>query len=300
MVSEEFTRFRDAMAAMTATATPPATLQERRDLMEATMATRPLADGVEAEELDAGGVLVVSCRQTSGPRHPVLLYFHGGGYRLGSARSYRAYGSQLAGSLPAEVMLVDYRLAPEHPFPAAVDDALQAYRWLLDQEGGPERIVVAGDSAGGGLAAALLLKARDEGLPPPAGAACLSPWADLANSSPSYTACAGSDALFSKAAADEAAGLYLQGADPADPLASPVRGDWTGMPPLLIQASEHEVLRDDAMALASAARGAGVKVDLHLYPEMPHVWQINYPAFPEAVEAVGQLASFVSRVTKGS
>ena len=270
-------------------------------MIESAMGARPLADGVEAEELDADGVLVVSCRRRdSGKDEPALLYFHGGGYRMGSARSFRAYGSQLAAACAAEVLLVDYRLAPEHPFPAAVDDALRAYRWLLAREGGPHRIVFAGDSAGGGLVAALLLRARDDGLPTPAGAACLSPWADLANASASYGSNSDSDALFSKSAADEAAGLYLQGADPTDPVASPVRGDWAGMPPLLIQASEDEVLRDDATALADAARRAGVDVELHLYPGMPHVWQLHYPAFPEAVEAVGQLSSFVNRATASS
>jgi acetyl esterase/lipase len=157
--------------------------------------------------------------------------------------------------------------------------------------------VIGGDSAGGGLAAALALRARDEGLPLPAGVVCLSPWADLTNRAGSYTRCAESDVLFSKMSADEAAGLYLNGADPSDPMASPVRGDWAGLSPLLIQASECEVLVDDATGLADEARRAGVDVELHLYPDMPHVWQMHYPLFPEAVQAVDQVCEFVARVT---
>jgi acetyl esterase/lipase len=265
--------------------------------MEMTMGRLPLAEGVTATSLDADGVAVVSCVRHGGSGDPAVLYFHGGGYRLGSATSYRSYGSHLARACSAQVLLVDYRLAPEHPFPAAVDDALVAYRWLLADERLAARVVIGGDSAGGGLAAALALRARDEGLPLPAGVVCLSPWADLTNSAGSYGRCAESDALFSKASADEAAGLYLNGTDAVNPLASPVRGDWVGLPPLLIQASECEVLVDDATGLAANAGRAGVDVELHLYPDMPHVWQMHYPLFPEAVQAVDQVRDFVVRVT---
>ena len=296
MVSDEFRAFHAQMAAVTAGA-QPASLAERRERMETTMSRLPLADGVTATAHQAGGVRVISCTREKGPDDPALLYLHGGGYRLGSAASYRAYGSHLARACSARVLLVDYRLAPEHPFPAAVDDALITYRWLLDDQRSAERVVVGGDSAGGGLAAALALRARDEGMPLPAGTVCLSPWADLTNTAGSYSRCAESDTLFSKFAADEAAGLYLNGADPAHPLASPLRGDWQGLPPLFIQASECEVLADDATGLASNAGRAGVDVELHMYRDMPHVWQVHYPTFPEAVQAVDQVAAFVARVT---
>jgi epsilon-lactone hydrolase len=300
MVSDEFQAFQTQMTAAMAGA-QPASLAERRERMEMTMSRLPLAEGVTATSLDADGVPVVACAREDGSDDPALLYFHGGGYRLGSATSYRAYGSQLARACSARVLLVDYRLAPEHPFPAAVDDALAAYRWLLDRQPrarvAAERVVIGGDSAGGGLAAALALRARDEGLPLSAGVVCLSPWADLTNGAGSYTRCAESDALFSKMSADEAADLYLNGADAANYLASPVRGDWAGLPPLFIQASECEVLVDDATGLADKARGAGVDVELHLYSDMPHVWQVHYPLFPEAVQAVDQVRDFVARVT---
>jgi acetyl esterase/lipase len=296
MASDEFRAFQAQMAAAMAGA-QPASLAERRERMETSMSRLALAEGVTATSLDAQGVTVVGCARDEGSDDPALLYFHGGGYRLGSATSYQAYGSHLARACSARVLLVDYRLAPEHPFPAAVDDALAAYRWLLAGRQPAPKVVIGGDSAGGGLAAALALRARDEGLPLPAGVVGLSPWADLTNGADSYTRCAGSDALFSKMSADEAAGLYLNGTDPANPLASPVRGDWAGMPPLLIQASECEVLVDDATALADTARRAGVDVELHLYSDMPHVWQTHYPLFPEAVEAVEQVRDFVARVT---
>jgi len=315
MASDEFRAFQAQMAAAMAAAPPPTALAERRQRMEEAMSQLPLAEGVRASSLNAGGVTIVSCIPEGGADQPSLLYFHGGGYRLGSAATYRSYGSHLARACSARVLLVDYRLAPEHPFPAAIDDAVLAYRWLIDQGGrsgqlpaseeiraseeitASEEIVVGGDSAGGGLAAALVLRAKEEGLPLPSGVLCLSPWADLTNGAGSYVRCAPTDALFSKMSADEAAGLYLAGADPAQPYVSPIRGDWSGLPPLLIQASDCEVLTDDAVALAESARTAGVDVELHLYPEMPHVWQLNYPRFPEAVEAVDQISAFVARVT---
>jgi len=296
MVSDEFRAFQAQMAAATAGA-QPSSLAERRERMETAMSGLPLADGVTATSHHAGAVEVISCSRQEGQNDPALLYFHGGGYRLGSAASYRAYGSHLARACSARVLLVDYRLAPEHPYPAAVDDAVTAYRWLLDEQKTTGRVVFGGDSAGGGLAAALVLRARDEGMPLPAGVVCLSPWADLTNTAASYVRCAETDALFSKSSADEAAGLYLQGADPAQALVSPARADWHGLPPLLIQASECEVLADDATALAKTARDAGVDVELQLYSDMPHVWQVHYPMFPEAVEAVDQVGAFIARVT---
>ena len=292
MPSKEFQAYADRLAQAPP---PPDDLQERRARMEAAMGQIPLAEGVTAEVVDAGGVPAVVCT----PAEPAatLLYFHGGGYRMGSATVYRAYGSHLATATGARTVVVDYRLAPEHPFPAAVDDAVAAYRWLLDQGTPPASIVIGGDSAGGGLTAALLLAAREKGLPLPAGGVCLSPWVDLRNQAPTYIANAETDRMFSKASADEAAGLYLGDQDPAQPLASPVLGDWHGMPPLLIQVGGIEVLLDDAHALANVAGTAGVDVDLHVYDEMPHVWQMGYPAFPEAVEAVDEIAAFVRRVT---
>jgi acetyl esterase/lipase len=188
-------------------------------------------------------------------------------------------------------------LAPENPFPAAVDDALTVYRWALARGNDPARIVVGGDSAGGGLTAALLLAARDAGLPQPAGGVLLSAWGDLRNVAESFTTNAGTDRLFSKETADVGAGLYLGERDRTNPLASPVLADFAGLAPLLIHVSAAEVLRDDSAAIAAAARAAGVSVEHEEYADMPHVWQLSYPAFPEAVDSVDKIGDFITSVT---
>jgi acetyl esterase/lipase len=294
MASREFHAYQ-ARAAAQPQAAPPASIAELRARIDAALGSVPLAPGVAERRTDAAGVPLVGLERAGGERDPVLLYFHGGGYRIGSAHAWRAYGSRLAAGCELRVWLVDYRLAPEHPFPAAVDDAVRAYRWLLAQGETSDRIVLGGDSAGGGLAAAALHALRREDLPLPAGAACLSPWADLTNRAGSYRTRAHTDKLFGHKQAEEAAALYLAGHPARDPLASPVFADWTGMPPLLIHAGDIEVLLDDATALAERARAAGGDVHLSVYPEMPHVWHLAYPAFPEAVQAIEELAAFVRR-----
>ncbi len=297
MASSEFHDFQRRMAAMPS-APPAASIVELRARIEAAMAPLPLADGVVAENLDLDGVPAVLCQMAdSSPDDPWFLYFHGGGYRICSAQSYKAHGSQLARACKSKVLLVDYRLAPEHPFPAAVEDTLVAYRWLLRSGVPAKNVVVGGDSAGGGLTAAFLLAARDEGEPLPAGGLCLSGWLDLTNSSPSFQRNAETDLLFSAAIASEASLQYLQGQDPRNPWVSPVYGDWSGMCPLLIICGGTEVLEDDSARLAAAARDADVEVQHKVYPEMPHVWQTHYPAFPEAIAAVEQMATFIRSVT---
>jgi monoterpene epsilon-lactone hydrolase len=194
--------------------------------------------------------------------------------------------------------VVDYRLAPENPFPAGLDDGLAAYRWVLEKGVPSTRIVIAGDSAGGGITASLLLAAKQNGLALPAGGMCLSPWVDLTNTASSYTSNAASDVMFGKASADEAAALYLQGHDPRDPLVSPVFGNWAGGSPMLVINGSIESLYDDADRLTEVAKAAGVDVEHTVYPGMPHVWQTSYPAFPEAVTAVEQMAAFMARVVR--
>jgi monoterpene epsilon-lactone hydrolase len=271
-------------------------LVERRRAIEAAMAELPIADGTAVSHTVADGIGLDLCTRVGVDDDPWILYFHAGGYRLCSARSYRSHGSFLAVACRAKVLLVDYRLAPEHPFPAALTDGLGAYRWLLDEGVSPSLVVVGGDSAGGGLAASLLLASKAGGLPIPAGAMCMSPWVDLTNSSPTYESNAATDAVFPKAVADEARDQYLQGADPINPLASPVYGDWVGLPPMLIVNSSAEALAGDAELLCRAARDAGVRVDHVVLDEMHHGWQTDYPAYPEAVAAVEEMAAFVRRV----
>jgi acetyl esterase/lipase len=271
---------------------PDPELVEKRASIDAALGAVPLADGTTATDRTLGGVPVVDVVAGDGP---VVLYLHGGGFRMGSALAYRAYGSHLAKAIGGRVVVVDYRLAPEHPFPAAPDDVVAAYAALLEEA---SAIVVAGDSAGGNLSAGLVLTARQRGLPEPAGVVCCSPWADLTNSAATYETKAEVDQLFSLASATEAAAAYLAGGtDPKEPIASPVFGDWTGAPPTLIQVGELEVLLDDAAKLAAALGDAGVDVRHRVYAGMPHVWQLGYPALPEAVEAVEEIAAFVREVT---
>ena len=199
----------------------------------------------------------------------------------------------LARRMRASAVLPDYRLAPEHPFPAAPRDALAAYAGLLDEGIDPARIVMGGDSAGGGLVFAALHMALAEGLPLPAAMLAFSPWADLTGSGESLTTLARRDALIPVRRFAEIRDVYLAGADPRDPRASPVFGRFAGAPPVLIQASEHEVLRDDARMLAARLRADGAAATLELTPRVPHVWQIFQRHLPEADAALDRAAAFL-------
>lgn len=289
------TEFHELEKRLAAAPSPPddETLEVRRARIDVAMGGLPLADGVQDEPARLGGVPSIWLQRREANDAPVLVYLHGGGYRMGSAHGWRSYASQLAVACRARVLLVDYRLAPEHPFPAALDDTLAAYRALLASGVDPGRIVLAGDSAGGGLTASALVALRDAGDALPAGAVCISPWADLTNTAETFDTNAATDRLFSRELAQLAAGLYLDGGDARSPLASPALASFEGLPPLLIHASEAEVLLGDARALAARAGEAGVEVALSLYPEMPHVWHLSVPAFPEAVLAVEEIADFV-------
>jgi len=300
MASPEYDAFKAAAAARPVPP-PPADIAELRSRIDEAMSQIPIAEGAIAEPFVRGGVTGIECRpgSLSGRAFddaPVLVYLHGGGFRIASALAYRAYGTHLADVMDARVLLVDYRLAPEHRFPAAVEDSFAVWESLLADGVESTRIVVAGDSAGGGLAASVTLHALADGVLP-AGTICLSPWVDLTVTAATYDSRADVDSMFSRAAAEEAAPAYLAGHDPTDPIASPVFGDWSGAPPLLVIVGDHEVLLDDSHRLAQVAGDAGVDVSLSVYPEMPHIFPFNYPAFPEAVQGVEEMAAFVRRVT---
>jgi len=194
------------------------------------------------------------------------------------------------------VLALDYRMAPEHPYPAALNDALAGYCWLLDQGAKPDRILLAGDSAGGGLTLALLLKLRDEGVPLPAGAVALSPWTDLATTGASLHTKADTDPMLVASEIPHHAAMYLGGADPRDPYASPLYGDPRGLPPTLIQAGGDEVLLDDGVRMAEKMQAAGCDVELQVWPRMPHVFQLLATVMPEAQAAVAEIARFARRV----
>lgn len=230
---------------------------------------------------------------------PTILYFHGGGYYFCSPRTHRSLVFGLATRAAAPAFSLDYRLAPEHRFPAALDDTTAAYRRLLAEGIAPQSIVIAGDSAGGGLALATLVALRDAGEPMPAGAVLFSPWTDLSASGASICSNDGADPMFAGVAIGRAAQVYLGDTPNTHPYASPVYADLHGLPPLLIQVGSTEVLLDDSRRVAERARSVGVEADLQIWPKMPHVWPLFVPFIPEAGRALDDAARFVRRVTGG-
>ena len=233
----------------------------------------------------------------SSPHQPsvIVLYLHGGGYLFGSPKTHRQVLIAMAKAFRAPAYGLDYRLAPEHPFPAAVEDAAKAYQWLLARH--PEAgIVLAGDSAGAGLAIATAVGVRDAGLKLPAAIVAFSPYSDLAVTGASVEANAKSCAMFTPRAIREAAAMYLAGADARDPRASPLYADLAGLPPMLLFASRHEILRDDTLRLAERAAAAGVKVELIVRDRLPHVWPVFVTLLPEARDAFTTVSAFAERV----
>ncbi len=227
--------------------------------------------------------------------HPrlTMLYLHGGGYLLCSPRTHRTITTFFARHLPARVCVPDYRLAPEHPFPAGLEDALAAYRWLRHQGIAAEEIVAAGDSAGGGLLLSMLLTLRDAGEALPAAAALMSPWTDLAGTGASILSNTLTDVWFYGESLPIAARLYLGGQPPTHPIASPLYADLRGLPPLIIHASDHEIVRDDSVRFAAKAQAAGVPVQLKVWPGLPHIWQAFIPFLPEARQSLDEIAAFL-------
>jgi acetyl esterase/lipase len=224
----------------------------------------------------------------------VILYLHGGGYCIGSPRSHRGLCAQLAFASGARAVAPDYRMGPEVPFPAAVDDALAAYRALLDQGFAPGGIVIAGDSAGGGLTFATALAARQAGLPQPAGLFAISPWANLTPTGPSYVDKAAVDPMITAEALGLFAEAYLGGGSPLDVLASPALADLTGLAPILIQVGSEEVLLSDSVAMEIAALNAGVPVELEVWPEMIHVWHAFYGVLGAGRNAIAAAGRWIA------
>jgi len=269
------------------------TTAERRAQYERAEKVFPTPPDVKVERVNAPAAPAEWLRPPSATPGRVVLYLHGGGYVIGSPRSHRHLAAAIAGAAGASALLLDYRLAPEHPFPAAVEDATAAYRWLLDQAIAPERIVIAGDSAGGGLTVATLLALREARVPLPAGGVCISPWVDLTCSGASYATKAAADPIVRRAGVEEMARAYLGATPPRTPLASPLFADLRGLPPLLIHVGSDEVLLDDAVQLAERAKAAGVDATLEIYDRMIHVWHWFLPMLDEAQTAVNAIGRFV-------
>jgi acetyl esterase/lipase len=269
-----------------------APLEELRQWLETLATVTPPADDVWFEPVDAGGVPAEWAVAPVARADAAILYLHGGGYALGSIATHRRLAGEISRAAGARVLLIDYRLAPEHPHPAAVDDSTAAYRWLLEQGFDPARISIAGDSAGGGLTMATLLALRDAGAPLPACAVPISPWVEMEAGAESYTTRAALDPMLSAEGIKRMADWYLAGQDMRAPLASPLHGDLTGLPPLLVQVGDAEVLLDDSTRLVEKARAAGVDATCEVGPDCIHVWHA-LPGVPEAEEAIGRLGSFI-------
>lgn len=289
------------LAAMFRAAPPPLEtpdVTQMRANMEGMAALGGAEPGTALEPADAGGVPAEWSVAPGASRTRAILYLHGGGYVIGSIATHRGLVSRLSAASGAAGFAIDYRLAPEHPFPAAVDDAVAAYRWLLGQGTEPGRIAIAGDSAGGGLTIATLLALRDAGAPLPACAVTFSPWTDLALEGRSMDERDARDPMVHRPGLQQMAGWYLAGQDARQPLASPIHGDLRGLPPLLIQVGTEETLYDDAVRLAVRAVEAGVPTAFEPYPEMFHVFQI-FGMLPEAHAAVKAAGAFIARHTGG-
>lgn len=225
-----------------------------------------------------------------------IVYFHGGGYFFCGLETHRPTCAYLARTAQARVLSVDYRMAPEHVFPAAVDDAVAWWSELLKQGIDPKTVVFAGDSAGGGLTLACLVASRDQGLPLPAGAILFSPWSDLSCSGETMKTLADADVMFNPHSLPEAAALYLAGKPTDTPLASPLFADLRGLPPMMIHASKHEILLADSTRLHERAKAQGVTSELHLKAKMPHVWPTML-MLPEARQTLKECGEFAARVT---
>jgi monoterpene epsilon-lactone hydrolase len=248
---------------------------------------------VTVEPVTANGVRGEWTSTPDADQSSAILYLHGGGYVIGSLDSHRHLAAEAGRAARSRTLAIDYRMAPEHPFPAAVEDTVASYRFLVDSGIRPNRIAVAGDSAGGGLVVGALLAIREAGLPLPACGWCISPWVDMEALGQSYIDRAAADPTVQKDRIVGMAQTYLGGADPRHPHAAPIYGDLAGLPPLLIQVGAAETLLDDALCLARKAGAADVVVDLQIWPEMIHVWHLYFPMLAAGRRAIASGGSFI-------
>ncbi|HYL58266.1 MAG TPA: alpha/beta hydrolase [Candidatus Acidoferrales bacterium] len=270
---------------------PNASIEARRAGME--RISERVAPDIVCEKVTAGNVPAEWISAPGANTQRVILYLHGGGYVVGSINTHRAMIARIARAANARALAIDYRLAPENPFPAAVDDAVAAYKWLLAKGHKSNNIVIAGDSAGGGLTIAALLKLRDAGAALPAGAVPISPWADLEGKGESIRSRAARDPMVTQDNLAGSAKQYYGNHDPKDPLVSPVHGDFRGLPPMLIHVGDAEILLDDATRVAERAKAAGVKVELEVWDDMIHVWHVFAKILPEGQQAIDKIGKWV-------
>ncbi len=266
---------------------------QRRERLDAIGSTSPIATDIRLDAIDINGVPAEWSLAPGSDPARVLLFFHGGGYCSGSITSHRGMVTAVGRAAGVRTLAVGYRLAPEHPFPAALDDALTAYRFLVDRQVAPEKIAIGGDSAGGGLSLAAMTRLRDAGTPLPGCAWLVSPWVDLQMTGASLMAKASVDPLIQKPYLEELAAAYLAGTDPADPRVSPLHADLTGLPPLLIQVGSAETLLDDAVRIARRAGAADVPVSLEVWPHMIHAWHLWAAQLEDGRRAIAAAGAFI-------
>ena len=247
----------------------------------------------EITAVEANGIPGEMVRATGATGDGVTLYLHGGGYVIGSPATHREFGRRLSAETGGGVLTIDYRLSPEDPFPAPVEDATAAYEWLLEQGHDPASLSIAGDSAGGGLTVATLLSIRERGLPMPSCGVCLSPWVDMEGLGGSMTTRADRDPMVQREGLVAMGGVYLGGADPRSPLAAPMYADLAGLPPLLIQVGTRETLYDDATRLARVAMDSEVETVFEPWKEMIHVWHLFAPMLDEGQQAIERIGEFI-------
>jgi len=290
MASEQLQLIINAMRAAPVLDQP--TVQQQRAGFEQGSGLTPLQEDVFVEQVDAAGVPAEWVSIDGHTGSVTTLFLHGGGYCIGSLNTHRRLVGDIARATSGRALQIEYRLGPEHPHPAAIDDAVAAYRWLLTQNIAPEQLIIAGDSAGGGLTAATLLALRDAGDPLPTCGVLISPWLDLTCTSDSFASKVSEDPVLTQRNLKMWAHMYA-GEHTRAPLISPLFGDLAGLPPLLIQVGTAELLLDDSTRFAERAKAAGVDVTLEVWDEMIHIWPIMAFMLPEGQQAIDRIGAFI-------
>ncbi len=291
MAGAEITKLKQILREKALPAGAQVTLEQRRKGME--KVAFKVAEDIVIEHVKVGGCAAEWLRAPGTDAQRAILYLHGGGYVMGSPNTHRSLGGEVSRAAKAAVLMLDYRLAPEAAFPAAVDDGVASFEWLIAHGFKPQNLAIAGDSAGGGLAAATLVALRDRKLPLPGAAVCISPWSDLTCSNESYKTRAAADPMVTSDGIGNMAGLYLQGADAKNSLASPNFASLRSLPPLLIHVGRDEVLLDDSIKLHNKAKTDGVDSTLEIWDDMIHVWHAFHPMLPEGKQGIERIGAFL-------
>ncbi|MDQ1145969.1 monoterpene epsilon-lactone hydrolase [Bacillus sp. SORGH_AS 510] len=293
MASQESLLVRQFLQMSKAKQSPGANIETARKGLESLSSLTPIAQDISVEKVDIEGIPAEWVTAPNAVDDRVFLYLHGGAYIMGSCNTHRYLASKLSRSTAARVLVPEYRLAPENPYPAAIEDAIRVYRSLLTSGVSPKNIVIGGDSAGGGLTLATLLSLKDANDPLPALAVLLSPWTDMEGTGESMVTRAESDPWLSPDATRLSPKLYIRDLDPRHPLVSPIYADLTGLPPMLVHVGNDEILLSDAARLVDRARAAGVEVDFKIWEDMWHVFQTF--AIPEGLQAIDEIGEFVTK-----